>query len=293
VSLPEGLTLIDVNAFIGCYALTQITIPDQVTRIGVNAFNNCTSLATVVVGNGVTTIGGYAFQGCRKLKTVTIGRSLARIEENAFDGCNALSAVHIADLANWCNVAFESNPLAYAGHLYMNGSEIKALTIPDGVTSISKMAFRGCKGLTSLVVPNTVTDIAEIAFYGCSGLTTVTIPGSVAAIGDYAFCMCSSLTDIFVHAAVPMPIFGDTFSNYDTSTLHVPTGSLNSYSTAQYWKKFTHIVDDIDASAILTVQADEAAPLIFDVNGHRLQRLLPGVNIVKQRNGAVRKIVVR
>ena len=175
----------------------------------------------------------------------------------------------------------------------MNGSEIKDLVIPDGVSSISRMAFRGCRGLTSLSIPNSVTNIAQLAFYECSGLNKVTIPSSVASIGDYAFCMCSSLTDIYVHASAPMEIFADTFSYYDTSTLHVPVGSLQEYSTAQYWKKFLHIVDDIAVSAILSPKADEEPLQIFNANGRSIQHLSPGINIIKYKNGEVKKVLIK
>jgi hypothetical protein len=138
-----------------------------------------------------------------------------------------------------------------------------------------------------------VTSIAQLAFYGCSGLNKVTIPSSVASIGDYAFCMCSSLTDIYVHSSTPMEIFADTFSYYDTSTLHVPVGSLHEYSTAQFWKKFLHIVDDIAVSAILSPKADEEPQQIFDVNGRSIKHLIPGFNIIKYKNGEVKKVYIQ
>ena len=87
-------------------------------------------------------------------------------------------------------------------NLYLNGTLITDLVIPDGVTSIGDGAFDGCSGLTSVTIPDGVTSIGDGAFYGCSGLTSVTIPDSVTSIGSYAFCDCSGLTSVTIPDSV-------------------------------------------------------------------------------------------
>ena len=138
-----------------------ITIPSTVTE---------TEGATY----SVTSIGDSAFSGCYGLKSVTIPNSVTEIGDNAFYGCSGLTKVEISDLAAWCRISFgnySSNPLNYANHLYLNGSEIKDLVIPNSVTSIGYSAFSNCSGLTSVTIGNSVTSIGDSAFYGCSGLT--------------------------------------------------------------------------------------------------------------------------
>ena len=103
---------------------------------------------------------------------------------------------------------------------------MKSITIPESVTSIGAMAFRGCTGLTSIAIPESVTSIEFWAFsdctgltsvtipqgvtsigwgafYGCIGLTSITIPESVTSISDYAFPCCSALKGIWVDANNP------------------------------------------------------------------------------------------
>ena len=53
---------------------------------------------------------------------------------------------------------------------------IKSVVIPDGVTSIGKIAFENCSDLTSVTIPDSVTSIGDGAFSGCDALTRVTIP---------------------------------------------------------------------------------------------------------------------
>ena len=157
----------------------NIVIPEEVTymnrtrkvaSIGDNAFDYCSGLTSVTIPNCVTSIGAYAF-----------------------NGCSGLTSVNISDVAAWCGISFsdfQSNPLSYAHHLFLNGEEVKDLVIPNSVTSIRGSAFRGCSGLTSVTIGNSVTSIGNYAFYECSGLTSVTIPNSVTSIGSDAFYKC-------------------------------------------------------------------------------------------------------
>lgn len=116
-------------------------------------------------------------------------------------GCNSLNAVHITDLAKWCDIIFEtdnSNPLQFAHRLFFNGEEIKDLVIPDNVTSIGNHAFQNCSGLTSLTLSNTVKVIGKFAFMNCTELTSIDIPDNVNLISDCAFCNCSSLNSVTI-----------------------------------------------------------------------------------------------
>ena len=155
---------------------------------------------SVTIPNTVKIIGDWAFQGSM-LFSINIPNSVTSIGADAFEGCTGLTSVHISDLVAWCNISFlgyESNPLYYAHHLYLNGTEITSLTIPNSVTSIGAYAFYGCTGLTSLTIPNSVTSIGAYAFEGCTGLTSLTIPNGVTSIGAYAFEGCTGLTSLTI-----------------------------------------------------------------------------------------------
>ncbi len=136
-----------------------------------------------------------------------------------------LTKVEFASIESFLNIRFGeySNPLFIAHHLYINGSEVK-----------------------NLVIPNSITSINEYAFQGCYGMTSVTIPNSVTSIGSYAFEECSSLTSVKVDIASPLPINSSTFPNRTNSTLIVPVGSKAAYQAANYWKDFKRIIEFIE-----------------------------------------------
>ena len=72
-------------------------------------------------------------------------------------------------------------------------TELKKLTIQEGVTSIGNCAFAGCSGFTSaLNLPKSLTSIGNETFFDCSGFTgNLTIPKNVTYIGVEAFNECS------------------------------------------------------------------------------------------------------
>ena len=159
-------------------SVTYKGITYSVISIGDKAFCGCTGLTSVTIPNSVTSIDASAFSGCSGLTSVTIPNSVTSIGRYAFNNCTELTEVHISDLSAWCKIGFEdylANPFCYAKKLYLNGSEITDLVIPNDITEIKKYAFYGCSGLTSLVIPNSVTEIGYKAFNECTSITDLVI----------------------------------------------------------------------------------------------------------------------
>ena len=144
----------------------------------------------------VTEIGDHAFYQRGSVTSITIPSSITVIKWDAFWYCTGLTRVNITDMVAWCNMTCKSNPLYYARHLYLNGTEVTDLVIPEGVTAIRNEAFMLCTGLTSVTIGNDVTTIGDNAFEGCSGLTSVSIGNSVTSIGGVAFEGCTSLANL-------------------------------------------------------------------------------------------------
>lgn len=145
------------------------------TSISRYAFHVCSSLTNITIPNGVTTIGDGAFSMCRSLPSITIPQSVKIINEDAFEYCYSLTSVNISDLEAWCEMWTGEVFINTGYHLFLNGTEIKDLVIPDNVTSIGISNFSHCVGLTSVRIPNSVTSIGHRAFSACSGLDTIIV----------------------------------------------------------------------------------------------------------------------
>ncbi|MCD8214272.1 MAG: leucine-rich repeat protein [Clostridiales bacterium] len=81
---------------------------------------------------------------------------------------------------------------------YSLQSEITAVVIEEGVTTIGNCAFHGCASLTELTLPDSITSIGQESFGYCTGLTELTLPNEITNIGVCAFYSCTSLTEIIL-----------------------------------------------------------------------------------------------
>ena len=271
VTIANTVTNIGVFAFLQCDNLSSVSMGTGVTYIGSNAFEGCHSLTSITIGNHVTTIGTAAFYGCSNLTSVTIPPSVTSIGSNAFSNCYAMESLYITNLAAWCNISFgssSSSPFARnnyynyegGGNLYVNGTKVTTLTIPDGITAIPNYAFLGfacitgiqfnqtktigdfafacCLGVTNVTIPEGVTTIGNNAFAYCPHLLTMSIPASVTSLGSLMMYNCQALTDIYVHWTENIPDWPSSFTTKAPQTditLHVPTCMHTLYTGGWAW----------------------------------------------------------
>ena len=147
----------------------------------------------IVVEEGVTYIGEYAFSMFPNATAVSLPASLEAVGLYAFGNCVNIEHVTIASVESWCEVDFggvSSNPMELRPegcHLYLNGSLVLDLVIPNGVTQISDYAFCNCRDISSVTIPASVADIGECAFYGDSNLSTVRVSEGLEYVGPLAF----------------------------------------------------------------------------------------------------------
>lgn len=230
------VTAISMYAFSGRSDLASITIPSTIQSIGEDAFLECDGLKKVYVSSiedwckidfsysdanplnigadlyvdnklvtdvtipdGVKSIGKYAFCGYSSLKSISFPSSIRSIGASAFDDCYSLDKVYATNIEDWCKIKFEdgfSNPIFYAGKIYIDGELATDITIPKGITKICDYAFANCDTITNVVIPNSVISIGDSAFSVCYSLKNISIPNSVVNIGEGAFSSCSNLEKV-------------------------------------------------------------------------------------------------
>lgn len=122
----------------------DVVIPDSVTKIEYRAFGKCNSLTSITIPNSVTSIG-----------------------EGVFEDCESLTSIKILDLEAWLKIDFDEwgdtdfygNRSQPSYNLYLGNEKVTKLIILNNVTRIGKLAFCGCKSLTSIKIPDSVTSI--------------------------------------------------------------------------------------------------------------------------------------
>lgn len=170
IIIPNGVTILEPQAFSFCRQLKKVILPDGIKEIGESAFSDCTSLEGIEIPKSVTKICDHAFEDCG-LKTLTIPDTVEEIHWTAFYGCNQLESITLP--------AFAFPVVRYTG--------AKIVTITGGDTiPTNKGNFN--ETVETIILPDTIITIEPYAFYEYVALKNLVIPKSVKNIGTRAFC---------------------------------------------------------------------------------------------------------
>ena len=236
VVIPEGVTRIWDDAFVGCTNLKEILvdennldycskdgvlysklmsilyvvpcckdsieIPENVLVIKDHAFEGCSNLKSITIPDSVSVIGNHTFRDCTNLTSIKIPSSVTTVVRDTFSCCTSLKEILVDEKnPNYCS---------WDGALYAKDMKTliaipygkDSIEIPDGVAEISDNAFEGCKNLTSIEIPSSVTKIGWVAFNGCTSLKSITIPEGVPVIWAGTFQGCTNLISITIPSSV-------------------------------------------------------------------------------------------
>ncbi len=196
ITVPASVTTIHSSAFVGCVALTEISVsadsknftskdgalysrdgkyliscpagktgefkaPDGVTEISPDAFKMCIGITKITVSKNVDTIHAEAFLNCEKLTSFGVSGSSTYTVKDGVLYTRDMSAL----------VRF---PTAKTG----------AYTIPDGVALIKEGAFDGCAEITEITLSKTMSVIENGALSGASSLAHIECPSENTAFSS-------------------------------------------------------------------------------------------------------------
>ena len=192
VSLQEGITEIEAQAFGFCGRLTGVTLPDSLTVIGDYAFSH-SGLTDIAIPQHVTSIGESAF-GCTGLTSVTIPKSVVTVKGNPFSSCTELAVIEVAQdsvsLMVIDGVLFSTEDDRLI--CYPSASERTEYIVPEHTRLISDFAFSYVDKLTTLIIPEGVTGIGRLSFNECPSLAYLLLPASLTKIGSDMLNQCPS-----------------------------------------------------------------------------------------------------
>lgn len=216
--VPDCITQIGEQAFLGCDTLETLTLPfigTDATNSGGNgvkdlfysdssyyhssipvknltithgtsvpnsAFSGFSKLTNITLPSTITSIGSSAFSGCSLLESATLPNNLSSLGQAAFKRCLKLSRVTIPASVTTINTS-----------LFEGCSALALVIIEDGINTIGLNTFKNCTSLFSLVLPKSITTVNKDAFIGC---TKFGKSGTIFYLGDmYEWDPLCSLID--------------------------------------------------------------------------------------------------
>lgn len=202
-TIPENIDTIENNAF-SKSGLVSISIPNTVTTLGANVFMGCADLASVTLPKGITDIKTNTFSGCTSLVSIEIPSKITEIGENAFNGCTLLESISLPDgLEKIDNEAF------------YDCTSLSNLELPVTLQYIGASAFENDSALTELFIPASVTYIGGNAFFPMSIQNKITITCNEDSVAE-TYC-----NENFVQVITVPKVMGDANSDGKINILDV------------------------------------------------------------------------
>ncbi len=179
--IPDGITMIDTQAFCGCSLLTEVIIPDSVTDIRRPAFNGCSESLVIKAS-----AGSAAQEHCEEYNIKFEAISPAE-EETVPEETPAENSEKIGTWT-WKYTVKDDGTAEITGVTEgLKTAEIPAELGGYKVTSIGDHVFEPCKKTQKAVLPEGIESLSNYAFSACSALQSVNIPASLLSIGAETF----------------------------------------------------------------------------------------------------------
>lgn len=200
-------------AFYKSEILKTLYLPTNIKKIKSQVCQEC-NLESVTIHGGVKEFSQYPFYDAKikslKLNGCQVGGfpNSAKIETMFFDSVETL---------------FNVKRNGGVEYIYISGTLLEDLVIPEGITEIPGYLVAGCKSLKTVVLPSTIKTIGNSAFNDCTNLRSINLPEGLEKIESYAFEGCSSLDKIELPKSLSL-IFNRTFSKTSIEQIVIPQG---------------------------------------------------------------------
>lgn len=164
-TIPDGVVSIEDSAFMGSNFLRTVKIPNSVVYIKDDVFWFCNKLLEISIPDSVKEMGHTVFCNCDSLKTIKMGSGLQKTDDIFYE-CKYVENLFIKDIVQYCSADIDhiADCDNDGYNLYLNGTLVTELVIPEGVTTISYGAFGECASIKKVVLPKSLSKIESYAF---------------------------------------------------------------------------------------------------------------------------------
>ena len=273
--IPNSVTSIGNNQFIGAQSLTSVIIPSSVTSIGQRAFQSCSNLSSITIGSSASSIGYLGFGYCTGLTSITVLRQ-APPTISSYDDvfknvpkfipvyvlCGAVNSYSTAtgwsSFTNYQEIQFDimtsatptaGGSVSGAGTYCYNASCTLIATPSEGYT-FTNWKKGNTVVSTSATYTFNVTEAASytatftLNSYAITATANPTAGGSVTGAGTYSHGASCTLT--------ATPATGYNFTKWTKNGTQVSTSASYTFTVSAactYVAQFTKKTYSITASA--------------------------------------------
>ena len=224
-----------------CPSLSEILLPEEGnTCINRSAIYN-TGIESITITKAFSSIEAGALYCNTRLKNISVVPENTKFDSR--NSCNAIIETETNTLLCGCDntiipqgiTALGSNCFSYVNFpsgtiqipdsvrfIYSSvftHSNIREITIPEGITELGFSAFSNCANLSSVNLPDSLTYIGNNCFGMCPALNYIEIPKNLTSVGS----------NIFSHDYIKTVVFFTrnalSLGIYNFTAIHAPYGS--------------------------------------------------------------------
>ena len=266
LQIPDSVTKF-YSTFKNCKKITEVIFGDGITTLSVGhnrsgvIFQNCSSLTKVTFGANISTIPRFgAFSECSSLTEIVVknpNMNFINYGDVPFAGCNIHTIRYNGTFEQMClnnnweshfsntnstnrtifsdNTEIPADPVIPTGATKVQAKmfyslKLNSITIPEGVTTIGKGAFRSATISSPITIPEGVTTIGKGAFRACYA-PSFTLPSTITSIGEYSFYGRNN--PLHLHWTGSQILTYDK-NNYGDGTIYIPAGETSNYTSKKY-----------------------------------------------------------
>ena len=285
--LPEGMSDVPPMCFLNCESLDSVILPTTISHIGEGAFYRA-KLSRINLPEGLRSIGNCAFYASNLLEVSLPASCQDFIGTHHFALNHELKKINIPH-----------GVMRVPNCFVFNCVKLKEIEIPESLEIIGNDAFSSCYELLGLNLPEGLTRVESNGLWYCKSLKKLVLPSSLTYLGGASCMYMQSLEAIYCMAPVPPVCDEDpanpgrdhTFGNImgepshictpNNIPVYVPVGTANLYASAYGWNYFNNFIE-VDFSGIDEVHvADRTNDFVYNLNGVRVYKLIPGNMYVK------------
>lgn len=310
-SIPEG-------TFRGCTSIESLSIKGYLKTIGPYAYADCTSIkGELEIGGGSFTICNSAFENCTGITKILL-KPTVEMELDAFAGCSSLETISLQKNAN------SNGNITGLGQAFGKCKNLKTIEFnysddfyyyKDGAIYANVSWGQYLKFLRPnipiYVTPDWLSYIDAYAFTSIGGLKRVVLSSYLKAIDINAFYNCPDLKELYCYSKTPIRVNDKLYSKdligdfnpalIGKLKLFVPKGCKKNYNYSP-WSNF--IIEEFDVASfdpyedpstlgIKTIKNNEEKVNRYSLDGRILSTPSKGFNIIKMKDGTIKKVLVK
>ncbi len=218
------------------------------TESGLTEGKHCSVCGEILVAQEIIPAIGSVLTWTFADGTLTISGKVSM--EDYSGGSPAPWSVHASEISA---VVLEEGVTSIGNYAFRGLSALKSVDIPASVTAIGKYAFYNCTALTGIAIPDTVTSIESSAFRNCTALKSMDLPDALETIRDSVFDGCTSLKSVDIPNSV-IGINGRAFDGCSALT------SVKIPESVEYIQGYAFA----DCTSLKSVTLPDTISLIFE-----------------------------